>query len=135
MFEGINEVAILVTALLAVAVGSVWYSPVVFGNTWMKSLGMRPGDDVFPQKEMIVAVVKGMVTQIVFFTTLAILARDMATSVSFMELAVLLLVLLATQLMHVVIWEKRPIAYFLVNFGYSVLILFGGLGVITFWPW
>ncbi|WP_396182361.1 DUF1761 domain-containing protein [Flavobacterium sp.] len=35
-----NFYAILVAALTTLVVGSIWYSPVLFGNAWMKETGL-----------------------------------------------------------------------------------------------
>ena len=41
---GIEYLAVLVAAVVAFVDGVVWYSPVLFGNEWVKSRGMTPGD-------------------------------------------------------------------------------------------
>lgn len=38
-FPEINYLAVLVSALAFFAIGSLWYSPVLFANVWMKELG------------------------------------------------------------------------------------------------
>ncbi len=38
-FPEINYLAVLVSALAFFVIGSVWYSPVLFANAWMKELG------------------------------------------------------------------------------------------------
>ena len=47
---GINYWAILVCAVLAMIIGSVWYGP-IFGNAWMKLCGMHDMDEA-KKKEM-----------------------------------------------------------------------------------
>lgn len=136
MFEGINEVAIVVSAILAIAVGNVWYSPLVFGNVWMRAIGIQSGSDVLPQREMMIAVVRGVFAQMLFFVTLSFLMKGVDMNVySLMEIAGLVTLLVATQSLGAVIWERKPFAYFLVQVGYSAVIIFGGLAVITYWPW
>jgi len=41
---GINFLAIVVAALSAFAIGSVWYSPLMFGKGWQKALGLSEDD-------------------------------------------------------------------------------------------
>jgi hypothetical protein len=36
---GINYWAVLVSAIAYMVLGAVWYSPVLFGNAWMKGIG------------------------------------------------------------------------------------------------
>lgn len=38
------SLAILLSAILAFALGWLWYSPKVFGNVWMEAIGKKPGD-------------------------------------------------------------------------------------------
>ncbi len=37
----LNYIAILVCAIAAMVIGSVWYSPFLFGKIWMKEMHMR----------------------------------------------------------------------------------------------
>ncbi len=39
-FPEINYWAVLVSALATFAIGSLWYSPILFANAWMKELGL-----------------------------------------------------------------------------------------------
>ncbi len=36
---GVNFLAVLVSAIAYMALGAIWYSPVLFGNAWMRSIG------------------------------------------------------------------------------------------------
>ena len=40
----VNYLAILAAGIAAMIVGFVWYSPAVFGKTWMQIIGMDPND-------------------------------------------------------------------------------------------
>ncbi len=136
MFENINEIAVLVSAILAVAVGSIWYSPLLFGKIWMKSLDFTTDDDYMTKHAMIVAVVRGIIAQSVFFFCVAqFTSYTFSTIVSMTKIGVILSLLFGAQLYHTAIWEKRSFAYVLINAGYTVTILFGGLAIITYWPW
>jgi len=39
-FAGINWLSVIVAALAAFAIGGLWYSPVLFGNVWVKELNL-----------------------------------------------------------------------------------------------
>jgi hypothetical protein len=136
MFESVNVLAVIVTALLATAVGSMWYSPFMFGTIWMRAIGRTETGLVPTQKEMIVAVAKGFLTYLVFFFSIAqFIAMGVIGIIPVLTFAGLLLLLVATHIANVVIWEGRPPSYFLVNLGYSAVTIFGGVSIITFWPW
>jgi hypothetical protein len=40
----VNYLAVLLAALSTMVVGSIWYTPKVFGNTWMKLAGLNRKD-------------------------------------------------------------------------------------------
>lgn len=40
----INYVAILVTVIVNMILGALWYSPVLFANAWMKEIGKKMDD-------------------------------------------------------------------------------------------
>lgn len=42
--EGLNYLAVLVSAIAVFALGSLWYTPILFGNVWMKEVGMTQED-------------------------------------------------------------------------------------------
>jgi Protein of unknown function (DUF1761) len=39
-FSNINYLAVLVSALASFGIGSLWYSPILFGNAWQKGVGL-----------------------------------------------------------------------------------------------
>jgi hypothetical protein len=43
-FMGLNVWAVLVCALATMVVGFLWYSPMLFANSWMKLMGYDPND-------------------------------------------------------------------------------------------
>ena len=40
----VNWWAVLVAVVVSLAVGALWYSPVLFGKAWAKLLGKKPGE-------------------------------------------------------------------------------------------
>ena len=42
MFPDINYWAVILATLSSMIVGSIWYTPRVFGNYWMKAAGVTP---------------------------------------------------------------------------------------------
>lgn len=40
----VNYVAVLVSAVVCMVIGSIWYSPILFGKLWMKSADCKEGD-------------------------------------------------------------------------------------------
>ncbi len=48
----VNYLAIVISAVISMVVGFVWYSPMAFGKPWMKLMGLTPDGLKKAQKEM-----------------------------------------------------------------------------------
>ncbi len=59
----VNYGAVVLAALSAMVVGSIWYMPSVLGNTWMKLAGIKP-DKNFPKKDMAQLYIGALVTSL-----------------------------------------------------------------------
>ena len=68
MAPEINYIAVVLATLSSMLVGSIWYTPKVFGNYWMKQSGVTPSGNA---KDAVRPIV---VTLIVSFVTAWVLA-------------------------------------------------------------
>ncbi|MCQ6563233.1 DUF1761 domain-containing protein [Paenibacillus mendelii] len=41
-FAQVDYLAVILATVATMILGFLWYTPVLFGNTWMKQLGMKP---------------------------------------------------------------------------------------------
>lgn len=58
---GINVIAVIAAAIAGMAVGALWYSPLLFARPWMRAVGKSP-DDVKPSpRPFIVAALSNLV--------------------------------------------------------------------------
>ncbi len=73
----INYIAVVLATLSSMIVGSIWYTPKVFGNYWMKKSGVTPSGN---SKDAIRPIV---VTLIVSFITAWVLAGAIWISFEF----------------------------------------------------
>lgn len=136
MFENTNEIAILVSAILAIAIGSVWYSPLLFGNHWMRAAGLTEGDLESAKDTMLKSFAGAVVVNIILLYIIAqFVALSQLAGVSLKMIGSLLTAFLAAVMAGAIIWEQRPLSYLLINVGYSAVVLFGGMAVIWYWPW
>ncbi len=129
----INYLAVLVSAIVSIIIGSLWYSPLLFGNAWMKAGGIS-------MKEMEKAKKKGMgrlyfaafIGSLVMAFVLGIFIKLVGIG-SFLEgmqigfwlwLGFIVPVLLGS-----VLWEGRSVKYYLINVSYQLvnLALMGGI--------
>jgi Protein of unknown function (DUF1761) len=77
MVPEINYWAVVAATLSSMVVGSIWYTPKVFGNYWMKAAGVTPSGDA---KDAIRPI---LVTLVVSFITAWVLAGAAYISFTF----------------------------------------------------
>lgn len=123
----INFLAVLAAAISAFVVGGLWYSPLLFGNAWMKLAGLSEAQT----KEGAGIVFGGAFV----FSLIAAFALawflgpnpplDRALIVGLVSGAGLVAASLGLNYM----FERKPMALFLINGGYSV-VQFGLYGLV-----
>jgi hypothetical protein len=123
--EDINALSALAAALLAAALGVIWYSPFVFGRylslpSHLRHTAVRFGIGIF--------------AMLVLFLSLAEVLVLIPFS-AMRDLILPLIVGVAALLSLPVIWEEKPPAYGLIHGGYLALVLISGAVVMVLWPW
>ncbi len=88
----INWVAVIVAAVAAMIVGGIWYSPMLFGNAWMRELGMKMTDMKKMQAKMAIAYLGGFIGALVMVLVLEMLVKWLSIG-TFTQGAILGLVL------------------------------------------
>ena len=136
MFETINETAVLTVSLLALALGSIWYSPFLFGETWQRVAGLGEGDLMYTKSEFIRLLLGVLIANIAIFSVVAhVLAVVPRSIVSLTELTLGLALFVGAVLWSQIIWEKRSFTYGCIHVGYALVVISMGVGVIHYWPW
>lgn len=136
MLYGINELSIIVTSLLAVAVGSIWYSPVLFLKPWLRAIGRDMSDMNMPERTLVFLAFCNFVLNLGLFTLLAVSMRVAEkVGVSLIELSAFYIAFAAAVVVTGALWEKRGPRFILITVGYLAVLILGGLHVIAFWPW
>jgi glucose uptake protein GlcU len=129
MFELINEVAVLGTTFLMMAIGTVWYSSMLFGNALPHGSGSSKEN----------ARLKIAVTFAAYFLMLSVLAYVLAlapilgTSLLFVlgSISVFVLSLIGS----LFVLEHKSIREYLITSGFFVVFIIGGGLVLEYWPW
>ena len=136
MFENIHEISVLVSAILAMAVGSIWYSPLLFGEHWMRAAGLTEADLESSKEKMPKLLLGGFIANLLLMFIIAqFIELAQAAGKQLAAPASYLVLFLLAVMASAVIWEKKPLSYLLINVGYAVVVVFGGMTVIWFWPW
>ncbi len=138
MLPEINYIAVLLATLSSMVVGSIWYTPKVFGNRWMKLSGVTPSGDA---KDAIAPIV---VTLIVSFITAWVLAGAAFIAYAFYGGSFLVNALVTA----VILWagftaarfithdafDKRPAALTVLNIAHELVTVLVMALIIGVWP-
>ena len=111
----LNWLAVIVTGIVSWIIGAIWYAPPVFGNRWMKLVGIKPEDARASAGK---ALVGGLVLAIITSFFLAIFINFMAAT-TFVDGAIggflVWLGFIATAAATGVLFERRPVALYAIG--------------------
>jgi hypothetical protein len=136
MFELVSEASIVVSAILTVAVGSIWYSPLFFGRMLATS-AEHLFDDTEASRNIIFTRV-GMLVLVAFVSLLFVaqfVLLSIEKAIPLLDIGVYLIGLPVSYLLGLTILEKRPVRYFFIHAGFVTITLLGSLIIISKWPW
>jgi hypothetical protein len=119
----INWLAVFVAALAMFALGGVWYSPALFGNAWMKANGFTADD--LKNRNMAKIFGLSLVWSLVMAVNLAMFLNDAKTDTAWGMTAGFLAGFgwVAMAIFIIGLFERRSVAYMLINAGYMVVSL------------
>lgn len=128
----INYLAALVAALAYFAIGAVWYSPMLFANSWLRATG-REGQQPQPNILLFVGTAVAYFIQAIVLAAIA-RSTDATEAMDGVVLGLFVGVgVVATMLWVNIAYEQRPAALFWIN-GLNAVIGFVVMAVIvTVW--
>lgn len=131
----VSYVAVLVAAVVGMAIGAFWYSPVGFGKAWMKLSGVTEAD---MQKAKERGMTKSyalafMAVLIMAYVTAVIVS--LAGALSIFDGAMvgfwIWLGFIATSFVNSVLWEQKPFKLYFINvFHYLVVLKVMGVVIV-----
>jgi hypothetical protein len=138
MLPEINYIAVLLATLSSMVVGSIWYTPRVFGNYWMKQSGVTPSGNARD------AVAPIIVTLVVSFITAWVLAGAAFIAHSFyggsflvntlITAAVLWAGFTAARFITHDAFDKRPAGLTVLNIAHELVTVLIMALIIGVWP-
>lgn len=136
MLSEVNELAIVVSALLSLALGSIWYSPLVFGKHWQRAAGLTDADLELSRFSLMRSLIVGFLGNLIVLYVIATLLRVAeVTEMARGTLALILIGLFGASVASMVVWEKKGLMYFFIHVGYGVLVVLVGITILSLWPW
>lgn len=134
----INYWAVLVTAVVQMIIGAIWYSPSMgFGKSWMKLAGIKPGKiNAEKKKAMTRSYILVFVSALVLNFVLANFVIYMTAS-GFLEGAFVGFMIwvgfILTSMLGMLLWEGRPFKLYLINVFYYLVSLAITGGILAVW--
>ncbi len=118
----VNLIAVVVGIVIAMAVGFVWYSPMLFANAWLKLIGKTEEQLGSPGPAYALTIVFAAVTAYVLGVFVSWAGPKTPTSGALVGLAASA-GFVATAFATVYLFERRPAKLYLINVGYQVVVL------------
>lgn len=132
MDVSVNYIAVFVSAIASMALGYLWYSPILFGKAWEKMAGVEMKKEG-ATKSYILMLVSALVVAYVMAHFVWLVAQGFGSEVSAASGVSTAfwawLGFVATTSLGSVLWEAKPWAYWLINAGYWLvnLVLIGAI--------
>ena len=123
---GVNFIAVVVAAITSMVIGSLWYSPLLFGKLWMRLQGISKKDIVkAKQKSMeklyFWAFIGALVTAGVFAYLLDMFGKSAEMGITLSLL--IWLGFVATTMLGTVLWEGKSVSLYALNVFYHFVNL------------
>ena len=133
----INYLAVLVAAIVAMVIGALWYSPILFGKIWMKLSG-------FTKKDLKKAKEKGMAkSYTIGFLASIVTAYVLAIFINFSQVSSVMdgvvigalawLGFIATTMLGIILWEGKPVKLYLINVSQYLVSLVVMGAILAVW--
>ena len=135
-FAAIHEFAVLGTTFFILALATLWYSPLLFGNVWLRV--SKTAGVVFDETEagfwkqigVAFVVYLGQVALVAFALTFS---HTLHISPFVLPAGAAVVLLLAT--IPPVLFEARPWQYYAIHTGFMVVVLAVTTALLEYWPW
>ena len=123
-FALVNEIAVVSTAFLMLAVSTVWYAPAFFG-----------GNGPAGRSEGMLAVVRVIGYSIALFVLSYLATYRAIIDLSLWQVGVVLCALVVPLIVVMCVSVGRPVKMIIADSVFTVIFVCVGLLVVTYWPW
>lgn len=132
----VNLWAVLVSGVIYMAVGSLWYSPLLFGKPWMHYMGIKQEDMGKMKNSVVKAYLGSFIASLVTSYVLAhfVAYTDAITFAEGMQTAFWIwLGFVITFGMNAYFYEHKALGLVAINRGYDLVVLLLTGGLLAVW--
>lgn len=124
----INFLAVLVAAILSFGIGALWYSPVLFGNAWMKLVG-KTEEQIKSQNMVKIFGTAFILAVIISFNLAAFLGAESNLQLGMFYGGLAGIGWVSCSIGIVYLFEGKPLKLFFIDAGYQIVtyIIMGGI--------
>lgn len=127
-FYDINWLAVITATVSTFIVGFFWYSPMLFGNIWMKEMGLEP--EKMEKRNMPLIFGTAFVLSFILALTLAYFLQGPADLSAGLKLGAIAGIGFSATITGIhYLYERKTIKLYLINVGYN-LVMFLLMGAI-----
>ena len=119
-FTQVNYIAVLIASIVVIIVGFLWYSPLLFGNQWVKLQEKKKEAIKGPSKQTFFLVpITTLIGTWVIALLLTIIEEPSLCSTLMIAFLVALFTSIKIGMNH--LFEFRPIGYYLITIGHHIV--------------
>ena len=129
----VNWIVVLVASVIAYIVGALWYSPVLFGNLWLK---LNKVNNVKAHKMSSATIVSGFILTVIFNIVLAYVVQfsEVVGFFGGMSVGFLLWVgFIATTSFSSVLYLKKPLKLYWIDSLHYLVTMMLVAGILAVW--
>ena len=121
MFAGINYLAVIICTFFSLVLGFLWYTPILFGRSWMMLVGIKENevDSKQAMKGYLFSIVSSFLAVLLLAVFMNLISINGFLYGMYLGAAVGIL-FIATTVIGNDIFERRPFKLSLINAGYRV---------------
>ncbi len=124
----LNYVAVFVAAVVSFLIGGLWYSPIVFANTWMREAGLSEAQTRQANMARVFSL-SGLAAVVMAFNLAAFIGPKASLGFGLFAGLAAGVGWVAMSLGVIYLFEQRSLKLWLINSGYQVLS-YGVMGAI-----
>ena len=135
MLCNVNIWAVIVSAVVSMGIGAIWYSKALFGNTWMALTGqtsMNPDASKGMWKLYLGQFIATLVTTFILARTL-FLSQTAGVAYSMIMAFWLWLGFVAAVTIGMVLWDRKPFKFFAITAGCTLVSLLVSAAILAVW--